>query len=104
MWLNKKARGSSLAFCLKRKKQDRPCTAKDKCDFCYLGRLDDSGFTSVCPPIPVFYLSMYIYEKSKEFLDSSKAFDDPIVTQIVPAPEFYKAEDYHQKYFKKQGF
>ena len=45
-----------------------------------------------------------IAEKSKEFLDSSKAFDDPIVTQIVPAPEFYKAEDYHQKYFKKQGF
>ena len=45
-----------------------------------------------------------IAEKSKESLDSSKAFDDPIVTQIVPAPEFYKAEDYHQKYFKKQGF
>ena len=45
-----------------------------------------------------------IAEKSKESLDSSKVFDDPIVTQIVPAPEFYKAEDYHQKYFKKQGF
>ena len=50
-------------------------------------------------------MSPYLFaEKSKEFLDSSKAYDDPIVTQIVPAPEFYKAEDYHQKYFKKQGF
>ena len=45
-----------------------------------------------------------IAEKSKESLDSSKSFNDPIVTQIVPAPKFYKAEDYHQKYFKKQGF
>jgi peptide-methionine (S)-S-oxide reductase len=45
-----------------------------------------------------------IAEKSKESLDSSTAFDDPIVTQIMPAPKFYKAEEYHQKYFKKQGF
>ena len=45
-----------------------------------------------------------IAEKSKESLDSSTSFNDPIVTQIVPAPKFYKAEDYHQKYFKKQGF
>ena len=45
-----------------------------------------------------------IAEKSKESLDSSTAFDDPIVTQIIPAPKFYKAEEYHQKYFKKQGF
>ena len=43
-------------------------------------------------------------EKSKQSLDSSKSFDDPIVTQIIPAPKFYKAEEYHQKYFKKQGF
>ena len=45
-----------------------------------------------------------IAQKSKESLDSSTAFDDPIVTQIMPAPKFYKAEEYHQKYFKKQGF
>ena len=45
-----------------------------------------------------------IAEKSKQSLDSSKSFDAPIVTQIIPAPKFYKAEEYHQKYFKKQGF
>ena len=45
-----------------------------------------------------------IAQKSKESLDLSDSFNDPIVTQIVPAPKFYKAEDYHQKYFKKQGF
>ena len=54
--------------------------------------------------IPLDEQQKEIAEKSKESLDSSKVFDDPIVTQIVPAPEFYKAEDYHQKYFKKQGF
>ena len=55
----------------------------------------------------IFYhdeIQKEIAEKSKHSLDSSKSFDDPIVTQIIPAPKFYKAEEYHQKYFKKQGF
>ncbi|QJD98457.1 peptide-methionine (S)-S-oxide reductase MsrA [Mucilaginibacter robiniae] len=32
-------------------------------------------------------------------LTDEQVFDKPIVTQIVPAEEFYKAEDYHQNYF-----
>lgn len=43
-------------------------------------------------------------EKSKEDLEKSGEFANPIVTEITPAPEFYRAEDYHQKYFaKKRG-
>ena len=45
-----------------------------------------------------------IAEKSKRELDQTGKFDNPIVTEIVPAPTFYKAEEYHQKYFKKHGF
>lgn len=32
-------------------------------------------------------------------LTLEKVYDKPIVTEITPASEFYKAEDYHQNYF-----
>ena len=43
-------------------------------------------------------------EKSKQTLGKSGKFENPIVTEIAPAPSFYKAEEYHQKYFKKCGY
>lgn len=45
-----------------------------------------------------------IAEKSKQTIDKSGQFENPIVTEIVPASSFYKAEEYHQKYFKKCGY
>jgi peptide-methionine (S)-S-oxide reductase len=35
--------------------------------------------------------------------EASGRFKQPIVTQVEPAPTFWKAEDYHQRYFQKHG-
>ncbi|MGY5152106.1 MAG: peptide-methionine (S)-S-oxide reductase MsrA [Candidatus Nitrosopumilus sp. bin_6a] len=65
------------------------------------------------PDIGIQYRSAIFYhderqkeiaENSKHSLEKSGKYDNPIVTEIVPAPTFYKAEEYHQKYFKKHGF
>jgi peptide methionine sulfoxide reductase msrA/msrB len=42
-------------------------------------------------------------EQSKAKLERSAKFKDKIVTEIIPATEFYPAEDYHQQYLKKRG-
>ncbi len=38
-----------------------------------------------------------------EELTAAKRFRKPIVTQILPAETFWKAEEYHQKYLEKRG-
>jgi peptide-methionine (S)-S-oxide reductase len=42
-------------------------------------------------------------EASKTALDNSGRYRSKIVTEIVPAPTFYPAEDYHQQYLEKRG-
>jgi peptide-methionine (S)-S-oxide reductase len=44
-----------------------------------------------------------IARKVKDELDASGKFPRKIVTQIAPAPEFYRGEEYHQRYFEKKG-
>jgi peptide-methionine (S)-S-oxide reductase len=36
-------------------------------------------------------------------LTAAKKFPKPIVTQVVPAETFWRAEEYHQKYLEKRG-
>ncbi len=38
-------------------------------------------------------------EEMKTRLQDAKIWKDPLVTQIVPFQEFFKAEDYHQEYY-----
>jgi peptide methionine sulfoxide reductase msrA/msrB len=40
-------------------------------------------------------------EKSKEELAKSGRFSKPLVTEVLPAGKFYRAEDYHQDYYRK---
>jgi peptide-methionine (S)-S-oxide reductase len=40
---------------------------------------------------------------SKEMLEKSGKYKKTIVTQIVPASKFWKAEEYHQQYFEKNN-
>ena len=42
-------------------------------------------------------------ETSKAVQDKSGHFKRPIVTEIVPAQTFYRAEEYHQQYLEKRG-
>ncbi len=64
------------------------------------------------PDIGTQYRSAIFYhnEQQKNFaeilkqnIEKSGKFKSKVVTEITEAKEFYRAEDYHQKYFEKMG-
>jgi peptide-methionine (S)-S-oxide reductase len=64
------------------------------------------------PDVGIQYRSVIFYhdetqkklaEESKQALDRSGRFKNPIVTQVEPATTFWRAEEYHQRYLQKRG-
>ncbi len=54
----------------------------------------------------IFYHSEDQKEKAEnkiKELSEKKVFSRPIATQVVSVTTFWEAEDYHQRYFEKQG-
>ena len=54
----------------------------------------------------VFYHSPEQQGAAKDFkekLERSQIYKRPIVTEITPAAEFWRAEEYHQQYLAKRG-
>jgi peptide-methionine (S)-S-oxide reductase len=60
------------------------------------------------PDVGSQYRSVIFYHsngqrKIAEKIKSQLNYDDPVVTEILPAGSFYKAEEYHQRYHEKNG-
>ena len=73
---------------------------------------DPTTFNRQGPDVGSQYRSAVFYhddgqkaaaEAMKQTLEASGKFPKKIVTQIVPEATFYRAEEYHQQYFLKNG-
>lgn len=73
---------------------------------------EPTQFNRQGPDVGTQYRSVIFYHNeeqkkaallSKEQLEKSGKYDKPIVTEILPASKFYKAEEYHQRYLEKRG-
>lgn len=67
------------------------------------GQFADKGFHY---STAIFYQSEeqeMVAKDSKKRLEKSGVFDKPIVTEVLPFITFFKAEEYHQDYYKKSS-
>jgi len=73
---------------------------------------DPTQLTRQGPDVGTQYRSAIFYHSpeqaaearaSKEQVERSHRFSNPVVTQILPAADFFQAEDYHQQYLEKRG-
>ena len=73
---------------------------------------DPTSLNCQGPDVGIQYKSVVFYHtseqkkkaaESKNKVEKSGRFSKKIVTEIIPAVRFWKAEDYHQKYFEKHG-
>jgi peptide methionine sulfoxide reductase msrA/msrB len=64
------------------------------------------------PDVGTQYRSVIFYHSDEQLkiarqviaeLEAAHIYRRPIATQLVPASEFYKAEEYHQRYYEKKG-
>lgn len=69
-------------------------TVKDR-QFCDVGSPYRTGIFAVDGE------QLSVAKKSLEQIEKTKPFKEPIVTPIAMAGPFYKAEEYHQDYYKK---
>jgi peptide-methionine (S)-S-oxide reductase len=69
-------------------------TVRDR-QFCDSGTQYRTGIFTLSPE------QKRLAEESRAQLEKTKPFKAPIVTEIVPAAEFWAAEEYHQDYYKK---
>lgn len=49
------------------------------------------------------YKSLIFFHTQEQEKIAKESKPKNVKTEILPAPEFYEAEEYHQDYFKKQG-